>query len=442
MTGFSSPIDICNRGLDAIGARNITNFSDASRNSDKCNEVYDKLRQAELRRNTWVFSTRRAALRPIDTTTMVLFPLPYNGDTFYHTGDIASYNDEYYIVLQDMPLGAIPPTDANGQVAETWDNYFGPLTVDVWVNPNSTTNTPGGISYHAGEIVYLAPGNGTFSAFLSLVDDNSDDPLEAVAWATGTSYVKGQLVLGTNNTIYQSQFSLNNSTNPVIDAAATSWLIGTTYGAGAYVYYTDGQIYQSLSAGNVGHLPTNTTYWLGLGMWSGAWSATIDPQPVASSSKWHFLSCNLQPLTIVFPLGCGPLSQTTTRNLFMLPNNFLMTAAAEDQLGNKVSPYGAMQPMAQDYVFEGRFFISQAPFTVVMRFISDFQNVTLMEAMFCEGLAARIGFELCETLTQDGAKKASCERTYDRVMGEARTVNAIEVGPVLETQDEFITVRY
>ena len=447
MAAFQSPIDIWNRGLDHCGGRAVTGAADGSRNALKCAEVYDKIRQAELRGNMWVFSTRKAAIRPIDITTMQLVPPAYNVETQYYVGDIISYASGFWIALQ-RTLGGVPPVDANGTTSPSWDNYYGPLTADVWQAPNSTSPLPNGATtypgaYHAGEIVYLAPGNGTFSAFLSLVDDNTDDPLGPDAFSLTVNYNIGQVVLGSNNTLYQSTVSFNLGNDPTIVVPAGAYASGTTYAAGAYVYDSTNQIYQSLVSSNTGNTPASSpSDWLATGTWTGTWTTVLTPQPRATSNNWHFLTCTLQPLSIVFPVGSGPASQTWNSNLYRLPNNFLMRAPAERQLGNKVSWLGASGPPPEDYVFQGPYLISRCWGAIILRFISDFQNVAGMDPLFCESMAAKMGYELCETLTQKPDLKAACRTAYTDAVGMARTVNAIEVGAIEQVEDEYIRVRY
>jgi hypothetical protein len=53
-----------------------------------------------------------------------------------------------------------------------------------------------------------------------------------------------------------------------------------------------------------------------------------------------------------------------------------------------------------------------------------------MDPMFCEGLGARIGLEICEPLTQSDSKLSTISQIYKTFMGEARAINGIEQGPV------------
>lgn len=449
MGAFLAPLDIWNRALDHAGGRAVSAAppTDTSRNAAKCSEVYNKLRAAELRRNPWVFSTRKAALRPIDTTTMLLVPAAYNSATFYYVADIVSYLGTNWICIIKTS-GNVAPVDGNGLVSPSWDNYYGPMTVDAWQAPNvssttSTVPTNPVSSYYSGEIVYLAPGDGTFTAFISLVDANTDDPLGADLYVQGTTYNIGQVVEEAG-VLYQSSSNFNFGNDPNITTNTAVWSGITTYNAGDYAFGTDNQVYQSVGAANLNHNPTTDstqTYWVPTGMWGSSWTTIITPQPRSTSNNWHYLVCSLQPLALVFPLGSGPLTQTLSRNLFMLPYNFLMKAAEENQLGSRVSWAGAHDPLPDDYIFQGNYIISASYGPIVLRFISDFQNVALMDPMFCEGLAARMGWELCETLTQKPDLRAACLLAYNQTMSEARMVNCIEVGPVDQTEDEYIRCR-
>ena len=53
-------------------ARRIGTLQDPTKNAAECAAAYDKLRRAELRRNCWRFSTRKAALRPMYANTTYL----------------------------------------------------------------------------------------------------------------------------------------------------------------------------------------------------------------------------------------------------------------------------------------------------------------------------------------------------------------------------------
>ena len=62
---MASVVGICNSALIKIGAARITSLTEGSKNSNLCNEQYDKLRESELRGHTWNFAKTRAKLARI-----------------------------------------------------------------------------------------------------------------------------------------------------------------------------------------------------------------------------------------------------------------------------------------------------------------------------------------------------------------------------------------
>lgn len=77
----------------------------------------------------------------------------------------------------------------------------------------------------------------------------------------------------------------------------------------------------------------------------------------------------------------------------------------------------------------------------MLRFVADMVDVPRMDALFCEGLAARIGLEVCEPITQSTSKMGAIKTLYDQVMSDARTVNGIETGAEEPPVDDYIACR-
>lgn len=77
---MASTVEICNRGLQLLGAARITNLNDASVSARAMNVAFDPIRLNELRRHTWNFAIKRAQLAasatapPFGRTNK--FPLP------------------------------------------------------------------------------------------------------------------------------------------------------------------------------------------------------------------------------------------------------------------------------------------------------------------------------------------------------------------------------
>src|SRR5262249_41203526 len=154
---FIRPVDIANRALDHVGGTAIDEtlaFSEQSRNAVICARVYDKLRQAELRRNEWDFAVKKAVLRALDTNTVLLQPSLWVSTATYFVGSIVTdAAGQLWVSLIPSNVGFEPGTLPAG-----WAPYYGPMSVSLY---DSTT------SYFAGELVYiLGAGNDAFTKIL------------------------------------------------------------------------------------------------------------------------------------------------------------------------------------------------------------------------------------------------------------------------------------
>ncbi len=533
LLSFQTPLDIANRACQHVGVSRLASLTEDSRAAGEIVDCYDKLRRAEMRRNVWRFSIRRAILYPVDYYTMLLVPPVWSSTTTYTAGQIVSdSNGILWMPTVSPNLNHTPSSD------NTWDRYFGPLTAEPWVsstNVNPTTNENGG-AYFAGDLVYKTDGAGTFTVFRSLVSNNSDDPAVAdtwlpsstyqaqqvvqvpAMWASGTTYPLGAIVGATDGLTYTSLIAGNVGNQPALGASPAAWSVGavvplvwvsttayavgqvvlssdtytytalvastgtnpagnaapatwaqggtvgtyqslisqntanlpplapapwsstTTYATGAVVGASDGLTYTSRVNGNHDVNPANganPTDWTAGPIWT--WTSTITGG--SGSLFWVNLNATLQPFNVVYPAGTGPLSQTSTANLFVLPAGFLRKAPQDPK--NGVTPWlGAPgQTALDDWEFESGFLISNSTGPLTFRFVADCSAVPWMDDMFCEGLAARIALEICETLTQSPQKLVQLEGIYNKFMGEARLVNGIETSIEEPPLDEYIAVR-
>ncbi len=425
---FRNPVDICNRALQHCGASRISDtegFTEDSKNASECAFVYDKLRRAELRRNVWRFAIRHAVIRPINDTFMLLAPALWASSTTYFNGSIVS-----------DALGNVWISSAPGNLGNApgnsgyWDLYFGPLAIPPW-DDSATT------AYYAGDVVYVAPGDGTYRVFLSLQGSNSDDPTSVGAWDDETTYSRDALVsyLSTN---YQSLIDLNLNNTPSLSPAAFS--LATTYASGDKATASNGLTYTSAINGNIGNDPVldDGTNWTTAGVLT-PWTTTITRG--VGSTKWLELDVALQELIFLYPLGSGPSTQVASRNVFRLPANYLRVAPQDPKAGS-VSYLGAPSGLGySDWDYEGDFIVTRTPTPIVLRFVADMTDVTKFDDMFCEGLACRIGIEICQPVTQSAAKVNQIASFYQKFMGEARIVNGIETGPTEPAEDDYVTCR-
>lgn len=192
---------------------------------------------------------------------------------------------------------------------------------------------------------------------------------------------------------------------------------GTTYNTGEIVS-SGGYVYLSLNSSN--DAAPGTTSWVALGT-------------VAAASK---------ALTILYPIGSGPSSQINTRNVYRLPNGYLRNASADPKQGVNARLGAPGNRWSDDWKIESDYIVTADIGPLFFRFVADTTVVSRYDPMFCEGLACRIGLEVCEILTQDDSKLSTIASIYKQFMGEARTINSIEAGPTEADEDEWITVRY
>ena len=263
--------------------------------------------------------------------------------------------------------------------SQWWDIYFGPLTADVW---DSST------SYFAGEMVYIFNST-TINVYLSIINGNTDTPTTGTAWSATTQYQIDDDVIY-NGTLYRSSVSENLGNQPDISSG---------------VWYTDG-----INA-------TTSVNWIQLN--SATTTAAIN----------------------VWPIGTGPLANTSTNNVYRLPANFLREAPLNPKAGSTSFLGASWNLPYDDWTFEGNFLITSDSSPIIFRFVADVQYVPNFDDMFCEGLGARLAEETCERITQSTTKLANILKNYDKFMLDARLVNGIETGPTEPQEDDWITCR-
>lgn len=389
MSDFETDLDIANRALQHVGARRIGSMTEASKEANEVNFCYDKLRLAELRRNVWRFAIRKTALRPLDTATMRIIPPDFDdtGATNYIPGAIVVYAGDWWQCVRSTT--GIPDT-----TGEYWVRYFGAQTASPYDS---------GTAYFAGELVYT-PQSGSYRVYMSTANNNSDDPTTAADYNSATIYKLWDSVTY-SAVVYQSNDILN---------------IGNTPDAG--------DPWETIPTGQFGAMVGQK--WIDL----GSLAAVPDGYD-------GYPGVTLENLILQWPLGTGPASDSSTRNVYCLPYNFLREAPQDPKLGSH-SYLGAPSGMDySDWNPSSDFFTSLDNGVILFRFVADVSDVPHMDALFCEGLAARIGLEVCETLTQSDSKLSNIASQYQRFMGEARIINGIETGPTEPPEDDYITCR-
>lgn len=432
---FQTPVDVANSALQKIGQPRIVTFTDDDKGAKETAFVYDKVRRAELQRNIWRFSTRIVALRAIDATVLNFVPGVYSATATYLYGSIISYNGNIW-----QAYGGQVPAGQQPDISPAyWDLYFGPMTVVPWsylsneLGPGLWSSTE---TYDAGNTVVGSDGY----VYESLIDGNvSHNPVgdlgvhwlqEQLSTSNGNGYYAGELVYlqsGITVTVY---LSLING-NAVSPGAVPAWNASTTYNKGDTVTQA-ATVYQSVIDLNLDNTPP-----------SAQWEAVpgIQPDQMVGQTWMKLGLATLQSMKIVYPIGSGPGTQSTTRNAFQLPNGYLKEAPQDPKAG-QISFLGApSNTTINDWIFSGNYITSSDTNVILLRFAADITVVTAMTAMFCEGLACRIATEVCEAMTQSTAKLGSIASMYKSFMGEARMANAIENSSEEPPVDDWIACR-
>lgn len=117
---------------------------------------------------------------------------------------------------------------------------------------------------------------------------------------------------------------------------------------------------------------------------------------------------------------------------YQLPADFLKLAPLRPKTNTFLS----------DHEIEGRKLLTNDPGPLDLRIVSSDVDEEEWHALFVEGFASRIAYEVTEELTQSSAKKDGLATDYIKFMGEARRVNAIEKGFTKPRIDEYESVRH
>lgn len=423
MLAYLDSLDIANRALQHLGVPKINDVDEDSRANTEVSFAYDKLRRAELRRNIWTFATRKVLLRAVDTTTKLLDPREWSETVTYLPGAIVKdANGSLWQSMVPDNLGNEPNTTA------AWDAYFGPMSVHLYDEDTE---------YHTGELVYVAGDDpGSYVVFMSLINENESDPTVGDAWDVDTTYGTSDIVTYSGS-VWRSAIEFNIGVTPA--DAPLPWVVSGSYVAADTVTGSDGYIYTAVGS-TIGDDPVSDggANWTNSGL-PAAW--TREPTQYESATSWRPIYAAIRSLGIQYPIGAGPASQFSTNNVFRLPNGFIRTAPADPKAGAFTALGG---PSGLDYSLrniEGDYFVAPEGGVVFLRFVADITDVTKMDDMFCEGLAARIGYEICEPVTQSTGKQGACGAAYNKFMTEARMVNAVEIGPIEQPEDDYLACR-
>src|SRR5262245_13200805 len=427
MTPLQTAVDIANRALDHVGQDPIgpQGFNEPSKKAKLMARLYNNLRRSELQRRVWTFSSMRTVLRPLTPNTMRVAPVLWSSVQTYFIGSVVS--DAF-----GTTWSSNVPDNRNQEPGATfaWDFYSGPLVVFPWDAKQT---------YWAGELAYIAPGDGSYRVYRSKVSQNTDDPATPTPWSTTDTYNKNQIVsyLGV---LYMSLINLNTNRPPNTNSPAL-WDAAVTYNINDQVRGADGFVYLSSTNANINNNPLFGGQWNNAG-YLAAWDAAF-PQATSGvgSSKWLEVFAQLTAWDPVYPVGAGPDEQSQTLNAFDMPANFLREAPQDPRAGSTSylgAPWGLNY---DDYKYENGMIVSWKVNPIIYRFVADFVDVRRMTPMFIEGLAWRMAYDACEPLTQSADKAKVIGASLQKFIGEAGIVDGIEQGPVEAPVDDYIACR-
>lgn len=262
-----------------------------------------------------------------------------------------------------------------------------------------------------------------------------------------------------------------------IDATTVLWTpaayaASTTYGHGAVVT-SGGDWWESQVAANVGNTPAPGPYWqhyygadhadtysatssyasgeLVIGSDNGVYRSLVTANtadPVAVGTGWLAIGGTTAALTVLYPIGAGPVTSSATKNVFRLPRGFLRRAPTDPKAGS--SPYlgGPVNARSEDWLIEGGYIVSQDTGPLLLRYVADITDVSTMDPMFCSALASCIADDIAPRVLADASVSdraqimAAVRYDYKTTKSEAIQVNGIEVGAIEPYEDDYITVRW
>lgn len=244
--------------------------------------------------------------------------------------------------------------------------------------------------------------------------------LTPLAYSSATTYAVGQIVTDTSG-VWWISLAASNIGNALADTS-TVWQLYTGQQV-AQVYNSAVQYFP----GDIVYV--STTAYLAL-------QATLGNAPTGGAPNWVTLTgATLATVLILNPAAYAPTT-LVQRTIFRLPYNYLRIAPQDVKTAGTPRQSVAAGMRYNDWEFENGFLISLTTTTpFIFRYISDVAYVPSMDDLFCESLAARMGMELAEPLTQNPDKTKDAKASYMTAINDAHTINAIEAG---STEDELV----
>jgi hypothetical protein len=274
------------------------------------------------------------------------------------------------------------------------------------------------------------------------------------AWAVSTTYGDGQLVFDAGQTITVAGNSVLTGLGPNSEPG-TLWIAihaHTSNAANApgnsvvangaanlvptpwqqYFGPQFADIYSATVTYNSGDLVYTGTYGSTLTFYICLGNAVINMAP-ASGNPWYQLNISSGLGTgyveTCYPWAVGPSLSVAgaLRTIFPLPTGYLrLTGPDRTAATANLTASGGIK--FNDWQLENDYMLSAQTTPQLMRFVADLSDVSQMDTLFCELLAARIGMAVAPALTQDAALLGSVKQTYQELFTIATLVNNLEIG--------------
>lgn len=237
-----------------------------------------------------------------------------------------------------------------------------------------------------------------------------------------TVYPIGSIVQDTAGVYWQSTVGLQGSApGLVLTGAPAAW----------QQYF--GPLHASAYSTGVNYYANELVYDTG-GIFYTALFNNLGNAALANSSLWtqHFTSPGVagagyaRPMLFMVAAGPGVTINGRDRNIFPLPNGFLRATYQDPKTASTATNVTSAGLQFSDWQFESDYIVSAEPGPLILRFVADVSDVSTMDDLFCEGLGARVGYEICETMTQSNIKLQAIGQAYQKFMSDARLINHIE----------------
>jgi hypothetical protein len=294
------------------------------------------------------------------------------------------------------------------------------MTISAWNNPTGTNTTSPNSGYYAGELVYY-PAAENYTIYVSLVNANTDIPGVYPNWDSSIIYARGDTV------IYPASGQLLSEPGDIP------------------VFSTGGIAVNSAATG-----PWQSTRDLNAAVipgFEGSW--VLVPVPgqaqTRTGQKWLQLDATLEGTNIVYPLGVGPVTDSSTRNIYKLPNGFLKHAPDQSNPNQILRVMGVVSAAPTDAQFENGYMVTSEVRNLMLRFVADMTDVTRMDDLFCEALAARIARDIHPVIVEkadQGKVLARTRMAYKEAIADARMNDAVERNASAQPQSQYVSVRF